>query len=520
MPIGADVETRPTITPAMGTPRRTLTQRFYLLVGSAAAVLGAVILAVVVSAISFRDDANRREVLLPASADAVELSSLLVDQLDALTATPPRAAAGSVAERESRERVGVLVGRMERELANAPSLAQELDDLRADIAAWELYVDANSSATDPDSLDEATARLTDRVDRAEALSLSITDRIAEAAATAKSSRTLFLRAVGAAVALALVLLVVGTLALRRLVLIPVRHLSDDVAAVAQGDVDHDIRGEGSRELAELAQSVTRMRARILTEHEQTQRAIDAMDQQAPALAALRTLLGPREDTPRDELDVAGALLPAEGVLAGDWYDIIARPTGLVVAIGDVCGHGVEAGLLAVRTKFALLDAIDLGLHPAAALELAANRFGRDDTFATALVAEIDLRAGTCRYASAGHNPMLLLRADGTVEELERTGPLLGLANGPRPNVSVPLLAGDTLVLYTDGVVEARAEAGADLFESARLVSLLQRGAGQSAAALAELVLAEVVAHCGGRCPDDATIAVVHVNKMEIVARVA
>jgi serine phosphatase RsbU (regulator of sigma subunit) len=505
----------------MGAPRRTLTQRFYLLVGTTAAVLGAVLLAVVISAISFRDDANRREVLLPASADAVELSSLLVNQLDALTAARPGATAGSLQQRDVRERLSVLVGRMERELAATPTLASELDAFRTDLLAWELHLDALGLTADRNTLDEETALLTDLVDRAEALSLSITDRIASAAETAQASRTTFLRAVGAAVGLALVLLVIGTLALRRLVLIPVRHLSDDVAAVAEGDFEHAIRGEGSRELAELAQSVTRMRTRILTEHERTQRAIDAMDQQAPALAALRTLLAPREDAPWEELDVAGALLPADGVLAGDWYDIASRPSGLVVAIGDVCGHGVEAGLLAVRTKFALLDAIDLGLHPAAALELAANRFGRDDTFATALVAEIDLRAGTCRYASAGHNPMLLLRADGTVEQLERTGPLLGLANGPRPNVSVPLQAGDTLVLYTDGVVEARPTGGgANQFESERLIALLQGGAGQSAAALTELVLAEVVSHCGGRCPDDATIAVVQVNKMEVVQRVA
>jgi serine phosphatase RsbU (regulator of sigma subunit) len=503
----------------MGVPRWTLSQRFYVLVGAVTALLGIVVLLVVVSAIAFRDDANRREVLVPASADAVELTSLLVDQIDALAAAPG-ASVGAPQQRSARERVGILVGRMERELAAETALASELDDLRADLSAWEAHVEAGAASGNPDTHAEETARLTALADRAESLSMAISDRIGDAAATARTSRTAFLQAASGAVVAALLLLLVGTLALRRLVLLPVRHLSQDVAEVAEGDLDHDIRGEGSRELAELAQSVTRMRARILTEHEHTQRAIDAMDQHAPALAALRTLLAAREDAPSDDLDVAGAIMPAEGVLAGDWYDITARPTGIVVAVGDVCGHGIEAGLLAVRTKFALLDAIDLGLHPAAALELAANRFGRDDTFATALVAEIDLRAGTCRYASAGHNPMLLLRADGTVEELERTGPLLGLAEGPRPNVSVPLQAGDTLVLYTDGVIEARPEGGGEQFESERLIGLLQDGASQTAAALTELVLAEVMSHCGGRCPDDATIALVQVNRLAVVERVA
>lgn len=328
-----------------------------------------------------------------------------------------------------------------------------------------------------------------------------------------SARQSFLVLVIAAVGLALVIVVLVALALRRDVIAPVQELSDAVAAVADGAWDHEIRGQGSTELVDLAQSISRMRDRVLSERDQTRRAIDSADQQAPAVAALRTLLAPREAACPPEVDVAGALVPAEGALAGDWYDIATRSTGVVVAIGDVCGHGVDAGMLAVRTKFALLDAIDLGLHPAAALELAANRFGRDDTFATAAVAEIDLQAGRCRYASAGHLPVLLLRADGTVERLERTGPLIGLAQGIRPNASVEVAAGDTLVLYTDGVVEARPQGGAQFLEE-RLLDLLNGGIGTSAAALTEQVLAAVVSHCEGICPDDATIVVVRLEQLD------
>lgn len=323
-------------------------------------------------------------------------------------------------------------------------------------------------------------------------------------------RDRLLRAVAAAVVLAVVLLVIGALALRKVVIRPVRRLSSDVAKVVEGAFDHPIHGDGSRELAELSQSVTRMRDRILSERDHARRADDAVDQQAPAVAALRTLLAPRLAACPPELDAAGALVPADGTLAGDWFDIAARPNGIVVAIGDVCGHGIDAGMLAVRTKFALLDAIDLGLHPEAALELASSRFGRDDTFATAMVAEVDLLAGTCRYASAGHTPLLLVRSDGTVERLERTGPLIGLAHGPRPNASVALQPGDTLVLYTDGVVEARPRGGTQFLE-ARLLALRNEGTGQGAGAVTEAILAAVVSHCAGVCPDDATIAVIRVN---------
>lgn len=499
--------------------RPTLTQRLFLHVGGVAGLLVVVTVALVVAAIGFRDDANERERLLPAAADAVELSGVLADRLE--VASDPRRdpAPGRDDLQEERQRTDLLLGRLEGELVGEPTLLVRLEDLNADVLAWQVR-DASAAATgDPATQDEARDLLATAVDHAADLSAAITDRIADAARDARWSRAWFLRAVAAAVLMALALLVVGTRALRRVVIRPVRRLSSDVATVAEGAFDHPILGDGSRELAELAQSVTRMRDRILSERDRARRADEAVDQQAPAVAALRTLLSPRLATCPPELDAAGALVPADGALAGDWFDIAARPNGAVIAIGDVCGHGIDAGLLAVRTKFALLDAIDLGLHPEAALELASARFGRDDTFATAMVAEIDLLAGTCRYASAGHTPLLLLHDDGTVDHLERTGPLIGLAHGPRPNASVPLQPGDTLVLYTDGVVEARPRGGTQFLEE-RLVELLAAGGGQSAGAITEAILAAVVSHCEGVCPDDATIAVVRVNELRVAERAA
>lgn len=500
----------------MTQPRRTLTQSLYLLVGGVGAVLTAAAVMVGLAAMTFRDDANQRERLLPASADAVELSGLLAEQLDAASSEEVPSSGLEHALAEGRQRIDLLVGRLEGDLRPETELANRLDHLRTDLLAWKRSP-APSGSDDPAVATASIERLRPVVEGADELSLALTDRIAEVATVAKTSRTGFLRAVSAAIALALTSLVVSTVALRRLVIVPVRQVSQDVAKVAEGALDHEIRGSGSRDLAELALGVTRMRHRILSERDQARRAMDAADQEAPAVAALRTLLAPRESPCPPELDVAGALVPAEGALAGDWFDIATGPDKVVVAIGDVCGHGVEAGLLAVRTKFALLDAIDLGLHPAAALELASNRFGRDDTFATALVAEIDLRSGTCRYASAGHTPMLLLRADGSVEVLDRTGPLIGLARGARPNAAVQLYRGDTLVLYTDGVVEARPRGGLQLLEDG-LLQLVRGADGQSASALTELILAAVVSHCGGVCPDDATIAVVRVNEIGVLQR--
>lgn len=495
--------------------RRTLTQRLYLIVGGVAAALVASIVALVVAALSFQERIDERERLLPATADVTELTALLTEQRAA--AADPGATSSGAADRLAvgRQRLDVIVGRLESALAHDPALLTEAQALRTNLQAWELEV-----ADDPVVRPIDSPALDRLVTQAEELSVAVARRTADATHRASASRAWFLRGVGASVVLGAGLLVVGTLALRRVVIHPVLRLSAQVSRVADGAYGEPIGGDGSRELDELAESVRRMRDHVLTERDQAQRAIESVDQEAPAMAALRTLLQAREAPCPGQLDCAGALVPADGILAGDWYDITSRPNSVIVTVGDVCGHGVDAGLLAVRTKFALLDAIDLGLHPAAALELASSRFGRTDTFATVLVAEFDLLAGTCRYASAGHNPMLLLRADGRIERLERTGPLIGMAQGPRPNTSVALEPGDTMVLYTDGVVEARPRRGEQFLEQ-RLVDLLTSSPGRSSSALAELVLNAVVSHCEGRCPDDATIAVVQVKDLAVdAARVA
>ncbi|HJR25636.1 MAG TPA: PP2C family protein-serine/threonine phosphatase, partial [Acidimicrobiales bacterium] len=117
------------------------------------------------------------------------------------------------------------------------------------------------------------------------------------------------------------------------------------------------------------------------------------------------------------------------------------------------------------------------------------------------------RTGRCRYASAGHNPALVVRAGGTVEQLPRTGPLIGLADGPRPTARTTLGPGDLLVAYTDGVVEARDDAGGQ-WQLDGLGPALLDCRTEHPAKIVEVVLADVLSHCGGRCTDDATVVVV------------
>ena len=480
----------------MTRPRTTLQRRLRLLIGGVGLVLVLVITVLGLALAEFRDGVNRRDDLIPAAADAAELSMILVDQLEALDRPAESGPADAAELRGARSRTSVIVGRLERELADRPGLAAAVDEFRDQLLTWQQ--------------EPSRAELTSLVADADALTSSIASAVEDVADGAKTSRELFLWSVAGAAIVCVLLLGFGAWALHRWVIVPVRRLAADVSSVAEGDYDRPLTSEGGQELVELAESVRRMRDGILAERDLAVRAVESVDDHAPAVAALRTLLAPREATPPAGLEAAGALLPAEGLLAGDWYDVARRDDELVIVIGDVCGHGVDAGVLAVRTKFALLDAIDVGLEPDAALELAAKRFGRDDTFVTALVAAVDVRTGRLRYASAGHNPALVVRADGSVEQLPRTGPLIGLADGPRPVAETALGPGDLLVAYTDGVVEARDTEG----QQWRLESLepvLLEHVTAEPARIAEVVLAQVLAHCGGRCADDATVVVVRVG---------
>ena len=473
--------------------RPSLTRRLRLLVGGVGLALVLVIAGLGATVADFRDDVNRRDDLIPAAGDAAQLTGIFVDRLQS-TDVVGTVALGSEEFADTRQAALVLLGRLERELADHPPVLRQLSSLRTAVVF---------SGNDP-------TQLTSLVAKSEALTATITESTERAADTAEQSRTRFVWAVGIAAGVALLLLVIGATGLRRWFVKPVRALAADVTRVADGEYGHPLVADSSSELAQLASSVARMRDRILAERDRALRATEAVGQQAPAVAALRTLLEPRVSPPSRSVTVAGGLVAAEGELAGDWYDLAARDDLTVITLGDVCGHGVEAGVLAVRTKFALLDAITLGLDPAAALALAAERFARDDTFVTAIVAELDPANGRCRYASAGHNPALILRADGELVQLHRTGPLIGLVDGDRPNVEVALGPGDLLVLYTDGVVEARDDAG-DQLHIEGLEALLREHLESEPERIVEAITAAVLSRCGGRCPDDATVVVARIH---------
>ncbi|MPY53407.1 PP2C family protein-serine/threonine phosphatase [Streptomyces acidicola] len=164
-------------------------------------------------------------------------------------------------------------------------------------------------------------------------------------------------------------------------------------------------------------------------------------------------------------DIAVRYLPAVGSLnvCGDWYDVIDLPDGsFAVSVGDVVGHGLEAAAVMGMLRSALSAATRTVDGPAQALEVLCRYALCVDGALTTTAVNAVIHKGEhlIAYSSAGHPPPVLLHADGTCDLLDQaTDPPLGAhaEHVPRVEAHVPYAVGDTLVLYSDGLIERRGE---------------------------------------------------------------
>jgi len=152
-------------------------------------------------------------------------------------------------------------------------------------------------------------------------------------------------------------------------------------------------------------------------------------------------------------------------VGGDWFDTIALPgSRIAIVIGDVLGHGARSAAIMGHLRAAVQTLAALDLPPdqiLRQLDNLAQRLG-DDHLATCLYAVYDPIARCCVLANAGHLPPLLVRHDGRVERVEvPSGAPIGVGGVAFDTVEITIRDGDTLVFYTDGLVDGR---GHDLDE--------------------------------------------------------
>jgi sigma-B regulation protein RsbU (phosphoserine phosphatase) len=244
-------------------------------------------------------------------------------------------------------------------------------------------------------------------------------------------------------------------------------------------------------------------------HAQRQSDKLAANEQADAQAIQRALL-PAALPSMSGVGLAARWEPAKA-FGGDCYDALRlTETHLAISIADVCGKGLPAALL-MSNLLASLRAFAASERAPRDVVTSVNRAlcRQKDLrrFVTLFYALYDSSTRVLTYTNAGHNPPLVLRRDGSCERLPIGGTVTGIFDeGTFEEGKVTLAPGDRLVLYTDGITEARSASG-DEFEDAGLLHTLERCRHLDAQSMVDAVFNDVGVFAGGRLQDDATAVV-------------
>ena len=207
--------------------------------------------------------------------------------------------------------------------------------------------------------------------------------------------------------------------------------------------------------------------------------------------------------------VAGSNRPSRAV-GGDYYDFMTHEDRLLLALGDVAGKGTGAALLMAVLR-AAVRAHWTEAEPSVAMEKINRTVCQnvpEGRYVTFFMACLDPQSGRLTYVNAGHNPPLVVRADGTVEHLDEGGIVLGMFETlPYEQAEVVLEQGDTLVVFSDGVSETLSPAEEEYGDD-RIVAAVTAHPGASATDLQDAILADLEAFSAGARPgDDRTLLV-------------
>lgn len=211
---------------------------------------------------------------------------------------------------------------------------------------------------------------------------------------------------------------------------------------------------------------------------------------------------------------ASAYIPAVAgqEVGGDFYDVLMTEDGMVgIMIGDVSGKGIEAAALAAVTRSTVNAFVYDSSVPGYALTLANSMLVSNQTnyyqFVTAFLVVLDSNTGNLSYSSAGHPPAMIYRENGQVEFLVAGNTPLGVIKTKEfVQGEAVLMPGDKLILYTDGITEARS--GSNLFGMERLENTVIEHGGESADELVAGILNAASDWAHGNLRDDTAVLIV------------
>lgn len=213
--------------------------------------------------------------------------------------------------------------------------------------------------------------------------------------------------------------------------------------------------------------------------------------------------------------IAAMYRPAliEAQIGGDFYDIFDLGDGKFgVLIGDVTGKGLPAAMRVAAARYAIRSYAYTDIGPSKVMELSNESLCRDSgdetKILTALFAIIDTRVGSMTYSIAGHEPPVILKNNGECEELSCGGVPFGIIQGTEyPQMSRRLNHGDTIILITDGITEARSP-DPILFGNERMRDVIEMNAGAMPNEIVYALIDSATDHAGGNLQDDAAIVAI------------
>ncbi|MCE5324592.1 SpoIIE family protein phosphatase [bacterium] len=207
----------------------------------------------------------------------------------------------------------------------------------------------------------------------------------------------------------------------------------------------------------------------------------------------------------------------EAAVGGDFYDIFDVGDGKIgILIGDVAGKGLPAAIRVAAARYSIRSYAFLDPSPSVVMTLANQALCREETcevgLLTAFFAVMDVPSRTITYANGGHEPPLVIGADGKVMELELQGGGLGFYDGfVYAEANMELMPGDVMVMITDGITEARSASG-EQFDKEGVKQYLMKGRHRDLNSLAQGIVESARRHAGGDLQDDAAVVVVQINK--------
>jgi serine phosphatase RsbU (regulator of sigma subunit) len=301
----------------------------------------------------------------------------------------------------------------------------------------------------------------------------------------------------------------------------VRSLYRHTKRIAKGDLETKIDIPNEDELGDLAASFNAMTKAVKRGREE---AILRAHLEGELVAArkIQEKLLPREMPQLTGFEIAGTSIPSTQV-GGDYFDFLDLGKGrLGIAIADVSGKGIPAALLMANLQ-ASLHAQTLEVEKVAEVAIRINNLLVNSTdpnmFVTFFYGLLDRKSSTFISTNAGHNPPILLRSGQKIDRLEEGGMVLGfLLDQKYEQQTTTLQPGDILVLFTDGITEARdpdeETVGDKLFGEGRLVQVIMDNASLSAREIQAAILQAVTLYTKNT-PQEDDITLVVIKRREV-----